>query len=283
MAEDIFELKPGMYGLNVNIRALLRRFASGGKKNPTLIVAERFLSIFEDHGVAISQIPRLVPNLSLDQLQNPESLRPALTPEILRDTARLFQIKLSWLEGITDQIYDYDFFYKDPWRFFDDFRKLNREDFFSPIAVFCSTTKLNYEGGRGQLIVPVLREKCAQFGDNVIYRYHIYDEFDWGYQKCRIQLKAMVRILEKKLKVPVVPMYQINKKILKGIESGRIVPRQYYGREKTDPSLEDYSLSPEESAVSKEADELPIVLNYIKAYKLDDNEKISRLFKKRFF
>lgn len=270
--EDIIEVKPGIWGINFNLRLLWRRFFSGNKENQTIKVAERFLRIFQDHDVAITQIPRLIPELSLDQLNNAESLRPALTPKILQRTAELFGIKLEWLEGITNQIYDYDYCYKDPWRLLEHIKSLDVDGLDYPVAVFCRTKKLNYAKGQGQSIVLVLRKKIAQFDEKTIYRYHIYDEFDWGYWKSRIQLKAMVRILVTKFQIPVIPMYQVDKKILREIESGRAVPLQYYGRVKTDPSLEDYSYSTEESAVSKESDELPVVFRYIKAYGLDSGK-----------
>jgi hypothetical protein len=267
----LFEVKINFFGIDLDPFALWKRFSS--KDNRTIMVAERFLKIFQDHDVAITQIPRLIPELSLDQLNNAEALRPALTPKILQQTAELFGIKLEWLEGITNQIYDYDYCYKAPWRLLEHIRTLKVDGLDYPMAVFCRTKKINYAKGQGQAVVLVLREKIAQFDEKTIYRYHIYDEFDWGYWKSRIQLKAMVRILGAKFQIPVIPMYQVDKKILREIESGRAVPIQYYGRVTTDPSLEDYTYSPEESAVSKESDELPTVFRYIKAYRLDSGKK----------
>jgi len=264
---DTFEAKIGTDGSHI----LWRRSTSWRKKDPTLIVTNRFLKIFEDHDVAIPQIPLLISQLSLGQLRL-ESLPFALTSKVLRQTAKLFQIQLAWLEGVTDQIYNRYHCYKDPWRFFEDIKTFKIDEFDLSMVAFCSTAKLDYGGGQGQPIILVLREKCAHLDDKIIYRYRIYDEFDWGYRKSRIQLKAIIRIWEDKVGTPV-PIYKVGKRVLREIESGRAVPYRYYRGGQTDPSLEDYSFSTEESAVSKEADELPTVFEYIKAYKLEGKER----------
>jgi hypothetical protein len=68
MPDDILEIKPGLYGFRLNIRALIRRFTRQAKKDPVAVVAQRFLQLFQDHGVPIAQIPRLVPQVTLDKL-----------------------------------------------------------------------------------------------------------------------------------------------------------------------------------------------------------------------
>ncbi len=277
--EDIVEVKIPLGGiLSINVREVFRRFKDKQKSDPVLIVAHRFLQIFEDHGVAVSQIPRLIPQLSLEQLRSPESLLPALTPEILQQTSELFQIRRAWLEGTTGVIYNCYACYKDPWRFFEDLKTLRLEDFGFPIVMFCSAKKLDGTSGRNQFLVPVLREECAQLGEKTIYRYHVYDDgWDWGYWKCRIQLKAMMRVWWEKYEVPV-PVIHIDKKELKEIEAGRVVPHKYFTRRRrsVESSLEDYSLSLDESTVSKESEELPVVFEYINAYKLEDKEAPGR-------
>jgi hypothetical protein len=75
---------------------------AGGKKNDSVnLIVQRFLQAFQDHGIEASQIPRLLPLLKLDDLQSPEKLLVALTPEILDQTAKLFCISPQWLEGVT--------------------------------------------------------------------------------------------------------------------------------------------------------------------------------------
>jgi hypothetical protein len=277
--EDIFEFKLPLAGVaDINLRALFRRFQKKKDANPVVLVAKRFLQIFQDHDVAISQIPRLIPQLSLDQLRNIDSLLPALTPEILQQAAELFQVRREWLEGTSDVIYNRYYCYKNPWRFFEDLKTLNIDDFGFPLVFFCSAKILDGTKGRQQRLVPVLREECAKLGEKIIYRYRIYDDgWDWGYWKCRIQLKAMIRIWWMKYELPV-PVIHINKKELNEIESGHFVPHIYFKhrRRAAESSLEDYSMSPDESAVSKEVEELPLVTEYIRAYKLEQAEPPER-------
>lgn len=266
--EDIIEIKPSFYGIGLNINALWRRFRS--KPDPVTIVARRFLQVYQDHGVAISQIPRLVSQLSLEQIRNPESLLPALTPEILQQTADLFRIQWKWLDGTTKTIYDRRYCYKDPWAFFEDLKTLKIDEFDFPLVAFCSSGKLDSTNHRDQPVVLVLREKCAQLDDQTIYRYHIQDEFYWGYWKTRIQLKAMIRVWYRKFQIPV-PIYRVEPKILEEIKTGRVVPHPFYrNRRLKGADLEDYSLLPSESRQSKDAEEMGMVFEYIEAYKLKD-------------
>ncbi len=270
--QDIIEFKIPLLGLfTINIRALLRRLGKKEAKHPVLLVAERFLQVFEDHGVAHSQIPRLIPSLSLAQVSSPEFLLSALTPKILEQVVDLFQIQRGWLEGTTDILYNCYDCYKDPWRFLEDIKTLKVESFGFPMVVFTSVTALDDKSSRKQPVLLVMRELCTKLDEQVIYRYRIYDDgWDWGYWKTRIQLKAMVRIWDKMFDIPI-PIYHVKEDILRMIESGRVVPYQYYknGWRSKDACLEDYSLLPEESAASKAGSELSTVLEYIQAYKLE--------------
>lgn len=268
--KDILEIKPGIYGVSLNLRELWRRFISRPKEDPVTIVANRFIRVFKEHGVAISQIPRLVQGVTLEQLRDPELLLPALTPNILEKVAELFQIKLSWLEGTTNIIYDVHPSYKNPWAFFEDARNLKIDQFGFPLVVFCSAKKLDYKSDKDQALLLVLREPCAQLGDKTIFRYRIHDQFLWGYWKSRIQLKAMMRIWYKKIEAPV-PIYLVSPNILSDLEECKLIPHTYYqnSRRMKGCFLEDFSLLPEESAKSKDLEEMPTVLRYIDVFKLD--------------
>jgi hypothetical protein len=114
-------------------------------------------------------------------------------------------------------------------------------------------------------------EKCANLGDNEIFRYRVFDDqMDWSYRKCRIQIKAMIRIIEK-IDDAVVPLYCVTPEELDSIESGYCVPRRILNRRHlANTSLEDFALSPEESAVSKRSEELPDVLDYIETTKMSN-------------
>jgi hypothetical protein len=54
MDDDIIEIKPTLGPFALNIRALGRRLGIQGKSDPVVLVAERFLRLFLDHGHSYS-------------------------------------------------------------------------------------------------------------------------------------------------------------------------------------------------------------------------------------
>jgi hypothetical protein len=272
--EDIVELKIGAYGLKVNLVALWRWFFVKQKTNHVVVVAQRFKQLFNDHSIATTQIPRFISQVTLETLKNtPESLIPALSDDVIDQVVNLFQIKRSWLEGLGNQIYDRLWCYKCPRHFFEDIARLDFDDPFSrPVLAFCQSDTINYKRNRRQTIVLVLAEKIANLENNAIYRYKIYgDGWDWSYWKCRIQLKAMVRVLYK-IKETIVPLYKVNPDTLQEIVAGRLVPSPVRTKAQFlhNISLEDFALYLEESAVSKESEELDQVEQYIENFNLEN-------------
>lgn len=242
------------------------RWQHGKKPDAAIIVANRFIQIFKDHGIAVSEIPRLIPMVSLKQLHNKEALISALTPEVLHFTAEFFGVQQEWLEGNSNIIYKCHYSYKNPWVFLKDAKNLKVDEDVFPVIAFCNTRNINASSKRKQSIILILREKCAQLGGKTIYRYHIHDEFGWDYPKSRIQLKAMIRVWHNQSQ-STVPIYIIKSKTLEEIKEGRMVPRLCYRKS---GYLEDYSLLSSESRQSKEEWEMNTVFDYIKAYRLED-------------
>lgn len=233
-------------------------------------VAGRFLQAFQDHGVEASQIPRLLPQIGLDDLQSPVKLLAALTPGILDTTAQLFGIRSQWLEGIEDEIYDGLWTYKQPSNLLEHLASLCTTDdqrSMHPLRVLTTTRNLDRNDPGQQFLVPILVERIADIGRDGIYRYHVYqDGFDWGYWPTRIELKVIARLVFQKLRIGV-PLYPVTPKQMNDILECRAIPWQYLrGSLLTTPSLEDFALSNEESRIAKEVEELPDVLRYI-----DDN------------
>jgi hypothetical protein len=72
------------------------------------------------------------------------------------------------------------------------------------------------------------------------------------------------------LKCPV-PLYRVDAGILARLRAGKAVPHSYMiGSPLTDPSLEDFALTAEESGQAKECEELPAVFQYVRETKLDE-------------
>jgi hypothetical protein len=136
---------------------------------------------------------------------------------------------------------------------------------FNPIRALFSTKTLDMNGPREQPVALLLLEKAADLADEEVFRYRIYsDEWDWGYWKCRIQLKAMARLVDKELSLRI-PLYRADTKTLEEIREGNRIPSvSLLRRPVNDLSLDDFALGPGEHACAKESTELPSVLDYIK-------------------
>jgi hypothetical protein len=281
MGDDIIEIKPGFGGVALDVRALFRQFGKKDNHGPVTVVAQRFLQLFQDHGVAISQIPRMIPQLTLDKLRSSEALLPSLTPDVLESAATLFGVRLSWLEGVDDRIYESYYCYKQPSLLFEDLATLSLPTNGFAMRTLSSTKKLDCRSGRRQILALVLVEKVQNLGEEEILRYRIYDnEWGWSHPPCRVQLKAMARLFFQIHKRPV-PLHQVNPETLQAIIDGKCVPHiALQGCLLTNPSLEDFALSSGESVKYKEADELPAVLDYIRKYELD---KLAQLAYQKHF
>jgi hypothetical protein len=274
--EEIIEVKPGFAGVSVDIRALLRRLTGVKARGRVAIVADRFLSVFSEHGVAPSQIPLFFPELTLDTLNSDERLLRALTSNVLTEVAKLFRVRREWLEGVDDRIYDRNWCYKAPERLFEALKNAETEFDSFPIRILHSED-LDFRRPCTQPMVMLLIEKVRELGEELVPRFQIWDECDWSHPPCRIQLKAMARVLDRRHR-EVVPLYRVSSKDFAAVAEGRCIPKRFMrGSPLTDPSLEDYALTAEESKVAKETEELPFVLEYIESQNLWPSEGDQKL------
>lgn len=257
-----------------NIKKPWYQFLAHTNSKTVVIVAQRFIQLFLDHGVKITQISRLLPAIKLDNLKSEEALLAVLTPEILAQTAQLFGVRLEWLEGVDDTIYEYLSCYKRPSQLLDNLANvIDGVDvgLSFPLRVLATTKRLNCNVDGDQLLAPIIVEKVASLGEEEIYRYHIYrDGFNWGYSPGRIELKAIARTVYKNLHTPV-PLFDISDKEMRSLLDGELIPTELFrGALLTNPSFEDFSLTKDESRVALESEEISDVLNYITEYNLHD-------------
>jgi hypothetical protein len=244
-------------------KKLWHRISGQSNTNTVNVVAQRFLQAFLDHGVQAAQIPRLLPIIKLDDLKSDDALLSVLTPELLDHAARMFGIRSQWLEGVDDEIYEYKSCYKQPELFFELFTEVqNRVDYdfsYFPLRVLVCTKKLDGADDREQLLVPVLVEKIATLGDEWIYRFHIFnDGFNWSHPPCRIQLKAMVKVIYAELNTPI-PLFVISSAELQSILERRKVPSEVVNRSLlTNPSLEDFTITSSEASIDEAVEDLEV-------------------------
>lgn len=240
-------------------------------------MAERFLYVFEAHGIEVSEIPRFIAQIKYQDLQAPSSLMAALTPAMIDATAELFGVRRQWLEG-SDDLVLYPFGRRgNP----DDM--LNRlrsavsasmaHGYFDrfPLRVLTTSKVLSREPGEHSALLPVIVEPIGDLGDRSVYRCHVSgDSYDWSHTPSRLELKAITWLLSHRLKA-IVPLFQVSEEEIDDIRSGMTIPSMVWRKGLvTSPSLEDYVLSLDESRVAKETDELVAVLDYLDTHGLRD-------------
>lgn len=257
----------------MDINRIWKSIAGKSKTDSVDVVAKRFRQVFREHGVEPTQIPRLIPTVTLDLLRSDHALLTALSPKILDQVARLFGIRNEWLEGVDEEVYEYLACYKHPAILLDHLAEVSNSGSIlnSPLRVLCTSKHLDFRDDSQLHLVPVLVEKIADLGENEVYRYHVYrDGFEWGYAATRIELKALARIAYTRLHITV-PLFVVSAAVMEDVLVGKVVPWRYLnGCLISNPSLEDFALTKDESGIAKEVEELPEVLRYIEEHGLGD-------------
>lgn len=264
MGNDIFQFKPNFHGIGIDFNALWKRVRKQ-PASPVEKVAARFVELFDQHGVAVTQIPRLLPAIGLATLASPASLLAALTPEVLETAWALFGVRREWLEGTSEQIYEHRFCYKMPHQFFEELTTLAPPAMLAPVRAFTTNKRLDYRSTHSQRLELVLVERVDWLGDIEIVRYRPFsDGWEWGYERTRLELKAIVASYG----APV-PLFKVSSEEIDSLYSGEIFPgRLFRSALLTNPSLEDYCMPANRNVHAREVDELDQVAMYREAIKL---------------
>ncbi|MEZ9198545.1 hypothetical protein [Shewanella sp. 10N.286.54.B9] len=161
-------------------------------RNPEPVVtntAQRFIRLFEAHGVARAQIPRFFGhNLTLHQVEDYTELLKALSTEVVDAAATLFGIRIDWLEGGSEELYELKHFYKQP-KLFGDWLDAVLHAGGNKIDGWLLTTE-SMPDEYDALIL--MREQVGELGEFPIYRYHFCELWIYGYWKCRADIAACV-------------------------------------------------------------------------------------------
>lgn len=251
------------------ISEIFSRFFTKEEPAPVSIVAARFLQVFNDHGVQTGQIPRLFPEIRLSDLHSTEALLKILTPALLDKVAHFFGVQTKWLEGADDSIYDHVACYKQPEILLEDLKNVEMDALSFPLRVLVSDRNLDYLDGRRQSLVTIVVEPIAVLEDEHINRYRVYsDGWNWSHHPCRIELKAIARLLYKELGMPV-PLIKVTPEDLEKVGRLEMIPHRLCNSGLiTSPSLEDFAIFGNEG-IAHEEDELPEVLEYIRDNRLE--------------
>jgi hypothetical protein len=152
-------------------------------------VASRFIRLFDKHGVHPNQIPRFFGHgLTLADVADHEKLLSKLTHEMLQSACELFAVRLKWLEGVDEKIYETHDFYKHPEDYAEFLAQLIADDEHRIIARLVLST----DPYREEDALLVLEEQIDSIDDEPVVRYHVCSGWVNKYWKSRADLTACI-------------------------------------------------------------------------------------------
>lgn len=165
-------------------------------------LVQRFVEIYQAHGIKRTQIPRLLGEefgLTLDAVSTDEKLLAALNENLINKTCEVFGISREWLDGKDVPIYPYRWFDKNLNAFIDFLASLKQEEKrLQCLFVKCPQDKLGKGDERWPIAVVIRQEidHWGHFSEDSIWRYYPLNDqyYFWGYERTRLQLKAMALI-----------------------------------------------------------------------------------------
>ncbi len=157
-------------------------------------VATRFIKLFEKHGVSRNQIPRYFEHgLSLDDVSSNDKLLTKLTHATLTAAAKLFCVRIEWLEGADDKLYECHEFYKHPENYQDFLETLVTDESYRLRVMLVITSKFTHN----EDALLIIEEPIADLGEKQIVRYHLCGGWNYMYCKCRADIAACIGISDK--------------------------------------------------------------------------------------
>ena len=175
--------------------SLLDRYRNFRSKKPSVeSIASRFVLLFEKHGIHRNQIPRFFGHgLTLADIASDDKLLNKLDTEILNSAAELFAVRLEWLEGVDEQIYETHDFYKQPEEYQIFLANLVGDSKHLIVAkLVWSTARQCQEDA-----LLILKEPIAEHGNKSVERYHLCSNWYSKYWKSRADLAACIAMTEK--------------------------------------------------------------------------------------
>ncbi len=154
-------------------------------------LVQRFVTIFESHGVHRNQIPRFFGHgITIADVQSDEALLDKLSEQILDAVCVLFVIRREWLDGADEQVYELRDFYKHPQDFERFILSLKPDNGkLAGCLVSLEFCKAHAEDG-----VIVLSEEIDWIGEKTIYRYYLCNNWYMTYWKSKADLAVCIAI-----------------------------------------------------------------------------------------
>lgn len=237
--------------------------------SPVMKLAERFLGVFEAHGIHLNEIPRCIPEnfgISLVELANKDKLIEKLTPNLIDWMCSTFSIRRDWLEANGSYIYDTENYYKNEYSLLRLLKNLKEEHYDSfKVIAFKSVKELDCNGERPQGVNLLLVVPAFKVDDRLIVKYiPTSTQWDWGYWRSRYQFKGITRVCHKKLGITF-KGYDLAPEKMDFLSSGMAIPKSIIDEIPMGYTWypDDYTDKETESQCAKEIHETYSIFEYI--------------------
>jgi hypothetical protein len=229
-------------------------------------IAKRLCELCNAHGVSLSQLPRIVPEIRYPDVKNTDALLESLTPQVVDSIAKTFGISSDWLDGTSESIYQTLWCYKAPENLFH-FIKENQKTLSEPFPLRLLSTKNAFDRERSshELALVAVHEKEIT-PDFSFQWYTIFeDSWIWSHPPARLHLKALARTLwfSKNISIPIITT---KLRTIEAVREGKLVPHAALNAPRKREHLEDYALTAKESLIALETDEVENVITLVKTY-----------------
>jgi len=230
-------------------------------------LAKRLLFLWDAHGLALSQVPRIHPSMCYTDTLNSEALLKVLTPELLDEVSKTFGVTTDWLEGTSKELYQTQWCYQAPENFFQ-FITENKGSLAKPFPFRLLSTEsaLDRKQSSHELALVAVHKKEIS-SDFVLQWYTVFgDSWIWSHPPSRLQLKAMARALwlTKMISTPIITS---KRGTIEAVREGQMVPHEAMQSPMRREHLEDYALTRDDSLIAKETDEVDAVIALADTYK----------------
>ncbi len=133
--------------------------------------------------------------MKIADVQSEEALLSKLDEDLLNDVCELFAVRREWLDGTDEQIYPLYDFYKWPELFGEFLDKLlvNKSGYEVTGVVLAVKEPKRPDGA-----LIIIEEPIGQIGNRLVYRYHLCNNWMFGYWKARAYLTGCVALAWKK-------------------------------------------------------------------------------------
>lgn len=239
------------------------------EENRIVALVERFLLVYEAHGIEREQLPRFIDQkfcIEYSDLVSNEKLLLKINNELLQWTCDTFGLERSWLDGVSNRIYKSLDFYKNVHGFIDFLYNLT-QNYNKRVRVYAfkCTKDLKRDRTFSPEIALLLKVPIGQIDRKDIFKYiPIGTNWHWDYWRTRYQFKVITLIC-KKLSIYIQGFDLTTEEIL-GLHNGTVFPERILKNMNPGRTWypEDYVDLPYENVKVKENDEKDSLYEYIK-------------------